>query len=78
MRFIVSSQNLLRGLQAISGVLNSSNTLPILDDFLVELAGNSLRITASDLETTMTVVLDVNMAEDEGLLLYRQRYLLNC
>lgn len=68
MRFIVSSQNLLRGLQAISGVLNSSNTLPILDDFLVELTGNSLRITASDLETTMTVVLEVNMAEDEGFI----------
>jgi DNA polymerase-3 subunit beta len=68
MRFIVSSQNLLRSLQAVSGVLNSSNTLPILDDFLVELSGNSLRITASDLETTMTVSMDVSMAEDDGII----------
>lgn len=66
MRFIVSSQNLLRSLQSISGVLNSSNTLPILDDFLVELSGNSLKVTASDLETTMSVVVEATLAEDEG------------
>ena len=66
MRFIVSSQNLLKSLQSISGVLNSSNTLPILDDFLVELTANSLKVTASDLETTMSVVIEVNMAEEEG------------
>jgi DNA polymerase-3 subunit beta len=66
MRFIVSSQNLLRSLQSISGVLNTSNTLPILDDFLVELTGNTLKVTASDLETTMSVVVEANMAEDEG------------
>lgn len=66
MRFIVSSQILLRSLQSISGVLNSSNTLPILDDFLVELTGNSLKVTASDLETTMSVIVEATMAEDEG------------
>lgn len=76
MRFIVSSQNLLRSLQAISGVLNSSNTLPILDDFLVELSGNSLKITASDLETTMTVLLEVSMAEDEGVIAIPAKILL--
>ncbi|KAF5068275.1 Beta sliding clamp [anaerobic digester metagenome] len=66
MRFIVSSQSLLKSLQSISGVLNSSNTLPILDDFLFELNGSTLKITASDLETTMTVTVETNMADDEG------------
>ena len=66
MKFIVSSQSLLRSLQSISGVLNSSNTLPILDDFLVELNSNMLSITASDLETTMSVTLEATMADDEG------------
>lgn len=66
MRFIVSSQSLLKSLQSISGVLNSSNTLPILDDFLFELEGSSLKITASDLETTMSVTLATNMADEEG------------
>ncbi|PKP50250.1 MAG: DNA polymerase III subunit beta [Bacteroidetes bacterium HGW-Bacteroidetes-11] len=66
MRFIVSSQSLLRSLQSISGVLNSSNTLPILDDFLFELNDNTLQITASDLETTMRVTIETNMAEEGG------------
>ena len=34
MKFILSSLKLLKAIQALSGVINSSNTLPILDDFL--------------------------------------------
>jgi DNA polymerase-3 subunit beta len=66
MKFIVSSIQLLKSLQAISGVLNSSNTLPILDDFLFRLSEDALIITASDLETTMTVTVSLNQAEEPG------------
>ena len=37
MKFIVSSSQLLKQLQVLGGVINSSNTLPILDNFLFEL-----------------------------------------
>ena len=40
MNFIVSTTTLLKHLKAISGVLNSSNTLPILDNFLFEIKPN--------------------------------------
>jgi DNA polymerase-3 subunit beta len=66
MRFIVSSSLLSKNLSALSGVLNTSNTLPILDDFLFELKDDTLYITASDLETTMTVSLPLDKAEDPG------------
>lgn len=66
MNFIVSSIQLLKSLQSISGVLNSSNTLPILDDFLFELKEDSLIITASDLETTVTVNVQLSRAEEQG------------
>lgn len=66
MRFIVNSVSLLRSLQSISGVLNTKNTLPILDDFLFELNGNNLQITGSDLETTMSVSLQLDLAEESG------------
>ncbi|MDG2343306.1 MAG: DNA polymerase III subunit beta [Flavobacteriales bacterium] len=59
MNFIVSSQTLLKQLQSISGVLNSSNTLPILDNFLFEIDKKVLSLSCSDLETTMTTQLDV-------------------
>lgn len=55
MRFIVQSPLLLRNLQTISGVLSSNSTLPILENFLFVLKNGSLVVTASDLETTMTV-----------------------
>ena len=59
MKFIVSSSQLLKQLQVLGGVINSNNTLPILDNFLFELSENQLKITASDLETTMSSVVQV-------------------
>ena len=54
MKFIVSSTYLLKQLQILGGVINSSNTLPILDNFLFELEDGELTVSASDLETTMS------------------------
>lgn len=65
MKFIVSSSALLKQLQNISGVLNSSNTLPILDNFLFEINKGGLTISASDLETTMIATLNVE-SKDSG------------
>ena len=50
MNFIVSSNHLLKQLQVLGGVINSSNTLPILDNFLFELNQDRLTVTASDLK----------------------------
>ncbi|MGE5425205.1 MAG: DNA polymerase III subunit beta [Syntrophothermus sp.] len=66
MKFIVSSSLLLKNLQAILGVINSSNTLPILDDFLFELTEEELTITSSDLETTMSVTMKPDKALEPG------------
>ena len=59
MKFIVSSSQLLKQLQILGGVINTNNTLPILDNFLFELTDDQLRISASDLETTMSTSIDV-------------------
>jgi DNA polymerase III subunit beta len=66
MKFIVSSTLLLKNLQAILGVINTSNTLPILDDFLFGLKDEELTITSSDLETTMSVSLKPDKALETG------------
>ncbi len=66
MKFIVSSSLLLKNLQAILGVINSSNTLPILDDFLFELKEDELTITSSDLESTMSVTLKPDKSVEPG------------
>ncbi len=60
MKFIVSSSYLLKQLQVLGSVINSSNTLPILDNFLFELDHQTLTVSASDLETTMSATLEID------------------
>src|SRR5210317_1600239 len=76
MKFIVSSTYLLKQLQILGGVINSSNTLPILDNFLFELNGNQLTVSASDLETTMSSTLDVE-SDSNGSVAIPARLLLD-
>ncbi len=76
MKFIVSSTYLLKQLQVLGGVINSSNTLPILDNFLFELKKRKLTVSASDLETTMSAVLEVE-SDNEGTIAVPARLLLD-
>lgn len=66
MKFILSSLKLLKAVQSLSGVINTNNTLPILDDFLFNISENELKITASDLETTMVVSIQPDLVEGAG------------
>ena len=66
MKFIVSSTALSSHLQAISRVINSKNSLPILDCFLFELEDGKLSVTVSDSETTMVTSLEVNESDANG------------
>ena len=63
MKFVISSTALFSHLQAIGRVINSKNTLPILDCFLLELNDGVLSLTASDNETTMATSLEVNESD---------------
>lgn len=77
MKFVVSSATLLNHLQAISRVINTKNTLPILDCFLLELKGNMLSLTAADSETRLETLVEVNSAEGEGSLAINAKNLLD-
>ena len=66
MKFVISSTELLSHLQLIGRVISQKNTLPILDNFLFELSGNELKITASDLETTLVTFINLENVTDEG------------
>jgi len=77
MKFVVSSTELLGHLQAISRVISSKNTLPILDNFLFNLAGNDLEITASDLESTLITRMKLENASGDGIIALPARILLD-
>lgn len=76
MKFIVSSASLLKELQMLGGVINSTNTLPILDNFLFKINGNKLTLTASDLETTFSTSITVE-SESNSLIALPARLLLD-
>jgi len=76
MKFIVSSKQLLKQLQILGGVINNNNTLPILDNFLFELSEKQLKISASDLETTMSTTIEVE-GDTNGTVAINARLLLD-
>lgn len=76
MKFVVSSTELLKHLNAISRVISSKNTLPILDNFLFRLEGKSLSVTASDLETTLITTMELDHSQDDGLVALPAKILL--
>ncbi|MBU8882503.1 DNA polymerase III subunit beta [Flavobacteriaceae bacterium JJC] len=65
MKFIVASGELQKALNTVSGVISSSQSRPILENYLFELEGNNLKITASDGETTLVTALEVK-SDDTG------------
>jgi DNA polymerase-3 subunit beta len=77
MKFIVSSGQLQKHLQQISGVLNSSNPLPILDNFLFIVEKGKLTISASDMESVMTTSLQTNETKSEGKIAIPSKILLD-
>ncbi len=64
MRFTVSSTLLSAKLTALSRVINSKNSLPILSDFVFDIDNNMLRLTASDSENVMTT--ELPLTESDG------------
>ena len=66
MRFTVSSTALSSKLNTLSRVINSKNALPILGDFVFDINGQTLNLTASDSENTMKTSVELNENDGEG------------
>ena len=76
MKFSVSSTELLKHLQIASGAIGSNPVLPILEDFLFNISGRTLTISATDLETSIITTLDVN-ADGNGTIAVPAKILLD-
>lgn len=66
MTFTVSSKAINEALNMISKVIAPKNALPILDDFILTLEGDTLNITASDTENTMTTTVSITEGDGKG------------
>jgi DNA polymerase III subunit beta len=76
MKFVVSSSVLLKQLSAINGVVSTNPIVPILENFLFKLDGNTLTVTASDLQTVMITEIAVE-AGDKGAIAVPAKLLLD-
>lgn len=64
MKFTISSSDLSKTLSIANGVIGTNAVLPIMEDFLFDIKGSSLQITATNLENTITTTLEVQSEDD--------------
>lgn len=77
MRFTLSSTALNSKLQTLAKVINSKNSLPILDSFLFEVKNGVLTITASDSENMMQSSMELIESDGEGCFAVPNRTMLD-
>ena len=75
MKFIISSQTLLKHLQLISGVIAPNNALPILENFLFEINNENLILRSTDLDCTMETNIGIE-SNDTGTIAIDAKMLL--
>lgn len=67
MKFIINSQQFCKQLQALSGVITNSNTVPIINCFHFHMEENKLIVKATDLETTLVSTIELESCRIEGI-----------
>lgn len=77
MQFTLSSGTLNSRLQNLARVINSKNTLNILDCFLFEVVNNQLTITASDNENVMQSTITLDSCNGNGRFALPNKTILN-
>lgn len=66
MQFTVSRENLLKPLQQVCAVLSGRPNIPVLNNVLLNIEGESLTITGTDLEVELSTQAQLNTAEKNG------------
>ena len=66
MKLIISSSELLKGVMSVAKAIPAKSPLPILENFLFDLKGTTLEITASDSELTLKTQIEVESTAEEG------------
>lgn len=69
MKFNASSSELSKKLSIASNAISPKAIMPVLEDFLLELSGNDLTISATNLETSIVLNMEVTGHEDGSIAL---------
>ena len=78
MKIEVKTENLLKCLQSVIGVVERRQTMPILANVLVSISGENLSITATDLEVELISTTSASSSEDGSFTLPGRKLLDIC
>ena len=73
MKFSVSKEKLLEGLQTVQNVVSNRTTLPILSNVLVQAGGGALRFTTTDLDVGISGAVEASVEKDGATTLPARR-----
>ncbi len=73
MKFTANSTELQRALSKLGGVIPTKSTMPILENILFSLAGDTLTLTATDLAISLTITIPVKGVEDGSVAIPAKR-----
>jgi len=74
MKFKLSKEKLLGGLQTVQNIITPKTTLPILSHVLLETNNDGLRVTATDLDIGISCVIPVNILEQGAITVPAKRF----
>lgn len=66
MKFVIAKDQLLNGLQVVQNVVGNRTTLPILANVLLRAQGNSLELTTTDLDVTISCAVEAQVKKEGG------------
>ncbi len=73
MKFSVSKEKLLAGLQTVQNVVSTRTTLPILSNVLLQAANGQVRLTTTDLDVGVSGSIEAQVEKDGGTTLPARR-----
>lgn len=74
MEVIISKEDLLKGIQTVQGAVSSKNTLPILNNILIETQNEQIKLTATDLDIAITVYIPAQIKTPGNITVPAKRF----
>ena len=74
MKLIITKDKLLKSLQLAEDIISSRNTMSILSNLLLETTDSKLRITSTDLETTIKIHLNTKIEKQGAITIYAKKF----
>lgn len=73
MKLQIKKEDLQKGIQVVQNIITPKSVLPVLSNILIETTKNKLRLTATDLDVGISVLLEANIQEQGAITLPAKR-----